>query len=169
VKGRILSQSVAKNNNIKVDEPMIDLRLSFSIEGKPHHFNTRRIIYQTFIDPQLNYDNDGLYVINIDGDGYNNCASNLKLVTKSAKQKRAIARDRVTPYLETADRSNWPKTYGGYSRRKAIVQSDLNGNFINRFESIREASRVTGIDQKAIICVAKGVYSQWNGFMWKYG
>lgn len=168
VKGIILSQSVAKNKNIKTGEPMIDLRVSLSIEGKPHYFNTRRVIYQTLIDKNLDYHKDGLYVINIDGDGYNNCSVNLQVVTKSEKQRRAIERDRVIPYLETADRSNWPKTYGGYSRRKPIAQYDLNDQLINQFESISEASRKTGIDEKAIIQVAKGIYSQWSGFRWKY-
>jgi hypothetical protein len=168
VKGRILCHSIAQNKNVKTDEPMIDLRVSLSVEGVQHYFNTRRIIYRTFIDPHLDYNKDGLYVINIDGDGYNNCSTNLTLVTKSAKQKRAIERDRVIPYLETADRSQWPKTYGGYSRRKPIAQYDLKGNLVSQFESIKEASRKTGLDEKAIIQVAKGVYSQWNGFKWRY-
>lgn len=72
------------------------------------------------------------------------------------------------PHLATADRSTWPKTYGGYSLKKAVAQYDLNGILIAEFESIREASRQTGIDAKAIIEVAKGKYSQWNGFAWKY-
>lgn len=167
VKGIILSQSVAKNKNVKTGEPMIDLRVSLSIEGTQHYFNVRRVIYHTFIKP-LNYNKDGLYVINIDGDGYNNSVTNLKLITKSAKQKRAVNRDRVIPYLKTADRSKWPKTYGGYSRRKPVAQHDLNGNLIQTFESVREASRKTGLNDKAIIQVAKGVYSQWNGFKWRY-
>ncbi|MBB6129407.1 NUMOD4 domain-containing protein [Mucilaginibacter lappiensis] len=167
VKGIVLSQSVFKNKNLKTGEPMIDLRASLSIEGKQHYFNTRRIIYHTFIK-RLNYNKDGMYVINIDGDGYNNNVTNLKLITKSAKQKRAVNRDRVIPYLKTADRSKWPKTYGGYSRRKPVAQYDLNENLIQTFESVREASRKTGMNDKAIIQVAKGVYSQWNGFKWRY-
>jgi hypothetical protein len=168
VQGRILSQSVAKNKNIMTGEPMIDLRVSLSIEGVPHYFNTRRIIYQAFIDRNLDYNKDGLYVVNKDGDGYNNCSTNLDLVTKSSKQKRAVSRNRVTPYLKTADRSQWPKTYGGYSQKKAILQYDLNDKLIREFESIREASRLTSTGDKAIIQVAKGIYKQWNGFRWRY-
>src|SRR5271170_5111053 len=66
VKGHILSQSVSKNRNIITGEPMIDLRITLSIEGKLCYFNTRRIIYQTFIDPGLDYKQTGLYVINKD-------------------------------------------------------------------------------------------------------
>ena len=139
VKGQIISQSVAKNKNIKTGEPMIDLRASMSIEGHQYYFNTRRIIYKTFIDSRLDSKQDGLYVINKDGDGYNNRPDNLQLVTHSEKQKRAIARDRVLPSsLKTADRTNWKKNY---SLCKPIEQHDLEGNFIKRCYSIRESSR----------------------------
>jgi hypothetical protein len=40
VKGQILSQSVAKNHNIKTGEPMIDLRLTLTVENSPYYFNT---------------------------------------------------------------------------------------------------------------------------------
>jgi len=92
VRGQILSQSVAKNQNLRTGEPTIDLRVTITVEGIPHYFNTRRIVYQTFIDPHLDYDRDGLYVINLDGDGYNNRPDNLGLATKSEKQLRHQAR-----------------------------------------------------------------------------
>jgi hypothetical protein len=165
VKGRILSQSVAKHRNIKTGEPSIDLRVTFTIENKPYYFNTRRIIYQTFIDPHLNYKKDGWLVINKDGNGYNNQLENLQLLNNSDKTKRAISRDRVMPFLKTADRSKWKKNY---SRSKAIDQYDRQGNFVMHYVSIKEASRQTKINEKAIIQVAKGIYRQWNGFVWKY-
>lgn len=165
VKGQILSQSVAKNRNIVTGEPMIDLRVTICIESKSHYFNTRRLIYQTFIDTHLSYEKDGFYVINIDGDGYNNKLDNIKLVTKSEKQIRAAKRGRLYPFLKTADRSGWTNNH---SKRKAVEQYDLKGNLIKRYVSIKEASRQTGIEDKAIIQVAKGLYKQWNGFVWKY-
>lgn len=168
VGGRILSQSIAENNNIKTGEPMIDLRVSLSLDGVQHYFNTRRLIYMTFVNKKINYQRDGLYVINKDGDGYNNKVKNLQLVTKSEKQKRVFTRDRQDSYLKIADRSKWPKTYGGYTRRKPIKQYTNRGKLIARYESVSEASRQTGIGEKEIIQVAKGVYSQWNGFKWRY-
>ncbi|MDP9082138.1 MAG: NUMOD1 domain-containing DNA-binding protein [Bacteroidota bacterium] len=51
---------------------------------------------------------------------------------------------------------------------KPIEQYDLKGNLINLYVSIKEASRQTRIDEKHIIQVAKGIYKQWNGFVWKY-
>lgn len=165
VKGRILSQSVARNRNIKTGEPMVDLRVTFTVDNTAYYFNTRRVVYKTFIDPHLDYGKDGLYVINLDADGYNNRPENLGLVTKSGKQLRAVSRDRVLPFLKTADRSNWKKNH---SQSKPVAQYDLEGNLINQYPSVKEASRQVHIADKAIIQVAKGMYKQWNGFVWKY-
>jgi len=144
---------------------MIDLGVTLAVESTTHYFNTRRLIYKTFIDPHLDYKENGLYVINADGDGYNNRPENLRLVTKSEKSVRAFARDRVLPsVLKTADRSNWRKNHFC----KPIAQYDLEGNLIKEYPSIKEASRQTHIEDKAIIQVAKGMYKQWNGFVWKY-
>ncbi|MDB5136877.1 MAG: hypothetical protein JWP37_3480 [Mucilaginibacter sp.] len=165
VKGQIRSQSIAKNGNLKTGEPSIDLRVTFTVENTGYYFNTRRIIYQTFIDPHLDYKHDGLYVINIDGYGYNNRPENLRLVTKSEKQLRAFERGRVLPFLETEDRTNWRKNY---STSKPIAQYDMEGNLIKQYPSVKEAARQMHLDDKAIIQVAKGMYKQWNGFVWKY-
>lgn len=167
VAGRILSQSLAKNKNIKTGEPMIDLRVSLSKDGAQYYFNTRRIVYSAFIR-EIDYEKDGLYVINKNGDGFNNAVKNLKLVTKSEKSIRAFKRDRVVEsFLKTADRSKW-KNYGGYTRRKPVKQYSLKGKLTARYESIREASRKTGCGEKEIIMVARGVYKQTKGFKWRY-
>jgi len=167
VAGRILSQSVAENRNIKTGEPMIDLRVSLSKDGVQYYFNTRRIVYTAFVK-EIDYEKDGLYVINKDGNGFNNAVKNLKLVSKSEKSVRAFVRERVVEsYLKTADRTNW-KNYGGYTRRKPVKQYSLKGKFIARYESIREAGRKTGCGEKEIIMVARGVYKQTKGFKWRY-
>jgi hypothetical protein len=167
VLGRILTQSVHENGNLKTGTPMIYLQVSLSREGQMFYLNTRRIIYATFVKP-INYEKDGKYVINIDNDGYNNRVSNLKLVTKSEKSQRIILRKRHDSFLKYADRSLWPKTYGGYSRRKPVKQYDQKGKLIAKYESIAEASRQTGCGEKEIIYVAKGIYGQTGGFKWKY-
>ena len=134
---------------------MIDLRVSLSLDGRQYYFNTRRLIYITFRNNTLNYETDGLYVINIDGDGYNNAGSNLKAVTKSEKQQRVFKRGRLDSYLKTADRSKW-KTMPGYSRRKPVKQYTLKNKLVARYISVKEAVEKTGFDEKGIIGAAKG-------------
>jgi hypothetical protein len=167
VAGRILSQSVAKNRNIKTGEPMIDLRVSLSKDGVQYYFNTRRLVFSAF-RKKIDYESDGLYVINKDGNGFNIALTNLKLVTKSEKSIRAFKRERVVEsYLKTADRSTW-KNYGGYTRRKPVKQYSLKGKLIAKYESIREACRITGCGEKEIINVARGILKQTKGFRWRY-
>jgi len=165
VKGRILSQSVHNNHNIVTGDPMVDLRVTLTIENHAYYFNTRRLIYMTFIDPHLDYRKNGMYVINIDNNGYNNRPENLRLVTKSEKQIRASKRGRLFPHLKMADRSGWQRNP---TNSKPVAQYDLNGGLIRTYLSIRQASKELKLDDKAIIQVAKGKYKQWNGFVWKY-
>lgn len=54
------------------------------------------------------------------------------------------------------------------SMSKAIVQYDLNGNFIQEFPSIREASRVLGFNMCNIKECCKGRYKQTHGYIFKY-
>lgn len=107
-------------------------------------------------------------MVNIDGDGFNNSVDNVKMISKSAKQKRSIKRDRQIPSLIYLDRTKFKKTYGGYSRQKPIGQYDKDGNLINEFPSIAEACRQTGCEDKSIINVAKGKWSHHHGFGWRY-
>ncbi|HTK19774.1 MAG TPA: NUMOD4 domain-containing protein [Mucilaginibacter sp.] len=166
VKSQILSQSVSKNQNIKTGEPTIDLRVTLTVENQSYYFNTRRLVYMTFIDPKLDYKKDKFYIINVVGDGYNNRPENLKAVTHSEKQLHAHYRGRgPVSNLKTDDRTNWKRND---NTSRPVSQYDLKGNLLSEYKSVKEAMRQTGIWDKNIIDVAKGKYKQWNGFVWKY-
>jgi hypothetical protein len=167
VAGRILSQSIARNRNIKTGEPTIDLRVSLSKDGVQYYFNTRRVVYAAFRKP-IDFEKDGMCVINKDGNGYNNTLRNLKLATTQEKSIRAFDRDRVVEsYLKIADRSSW-KNYGGQARRRAVKQYSMSRKLLATYQSIREAAEKTGCGEKEIIQVARGVYKQSKGFKWRY-
>ncbi len=166
VKGRVLSQSIARNKNSIVGDETVDLRVSLNLEGKQSYYNVRRLIYFTFKE-RINFESDGFIILNKDGDGYNCSLPNLMKVSKSAKQSRVFERGRAGNYLGTADRSTW-KTQPGHARRKAIIQMELNGKHIKRFDSITEASLQTGFGEKEIIETAKKRRKQYHGFKWKY-
>lgn len=51
---------------------------------------------------------------------------------------------------------------------KAILQMDDTMNIIQRYETISEAVRSTGINSKSIRDAAKGVQKHAGGFVWKY-
>lgn len=166
VKGRILKQSRHKNINLLGKKLMSDLRVSLARDGNMYYFNTRRLVYTTFVK-MIDYTKDRCYVINKDGNGYNNAVDNLMLVSPSEKQKRVFTRKRTISYLSYADRSQW-KTNGGTSRRKPVAQFSRQGKLMKEFVSIMEASKQTGCGEKEIIEVAKGKWKQTKGFVFKY-
>ena len=104
VKGRILKQKIVKDFNTLTEDVMISLQVALALENTTHYFNVRRLVYAAF-KKKIDFKKDGLYVINRDGDGYNNRVSNLVLVTKAEKQRRSIDSGRQDfEYLRSIDR-----------------------------------------------------------------
>lgn len=53
-------------------------------------------------------------------------------------------------------------------KSKEVAQYDRNGNFINKFESTRQAGKITGIGYRSICGVAAGKHKTAGGYIWKY-
>jgi len=51
---------------------------------------------------------------------------------------------------------------------KAVAQYDLEMNYINEYNSQKEAERKTGIHHSCISDVCRGKYKQSGGYIWKY-
>jgi len=51
---------------------------------------------------------------------------------------------------------------------KPVLQLDLEGNLINEYITIGEASRRTGIDNSLISKVCRGIFKTAGGYEWKY-
>ncbi|MBQ3414505.1 MAG: hypothetical protein IJH39_03990 [Clostridia bacterium] len=51
---------------------------------------------------------------------------------------------------------------------KQVIQYDLEGNYINTYCSLAEASRQTGIKSSGICCCLKGKVKSAGRFLWKY-
>ncbi len=166
VKGRILKQKIVKDSNRITGDNMISMQVSLALENTMHYYNVRRLVYSAF-KKRIDFKKDGLYVINKDGNGFNNHVANLVLVTKAEKQQRSIKKGRQNfEYLKTIDRSSWKKNY---SRRIAINQYNAKGKLLRKYKSIREAHEKTGFDSKGISQAAKGMYGgYWRGYKWKF-
>lgn len=52
--------------------------------------------------------------------------------------------------------------------KRAVIQYDLNNNEVNRFESIAEAARQTGVHPKGIGFVCRFTRKTAGGFIWRY-
>ena len=55
-----------------------------------------------------------------------------------------------------------------YKNRKAVLQYDLNMNYIAEFENIRQASLATKTNESTIRSCCKGKCQSAGGFIWKY-
>lgn len=56
----------------------------------------------------------------------------------------------------------------GEANCKAVLQFDINGNFIAEYYSIMEAERQTGVSGKHIPSVCNGKRKKAGGFIWKH-
>ena len=54
------------------------------------------------------------------------------------------------------------------ARSKSVVQCDMDGKFIVKFPSAREAARQTGIPHTNISNCCTGKYNQAGGYIWKF-
>ena len=51
---------------------------------------------------------------------------------------------------------------------KPIQQYTLDGQFVDRYNSVKIASKITGINYATITQAARGKYKQAGGYVWKY-
>ena len=62
------------------------------------------------------------------------------------------------------------KQYKAHKKEmKPIIQKDANGNVLNIFFSMHEATRRTGVNRNCIKRCAEGYQKLSKGFMWEYG
>jgi len=114
-----------------------------------------------------------IYRYNLDGT-LNNTYENLTTAGESINvKKQAISRacwsinqtlggylwsyDYMEPFMPNSD-----------CRKKEVIQLDLNGNFLEKYISASEASRISGISKTCISRCCRGERKQSGGFLWKY-
>lgn len=54
------------------------------------------------------------------------------------------------------------------NRKKEVLQFNLNGDLLNRFNSVADASKFSGISKTCISRVCRGERDQSGGYIWKY-
>lgn len=108
------------------------------------------------------------HIHHIDGNKQNNNVNNLELVNSSEHHKIHIAENPLM--LSGLVR------YNKYDKTKAIMQFDLDGNYIKTYLNGVEASKETGICRRNILQVANkepynkngNVRKQAGGFIWRF-
>ncbi|KXL53383.1 NUMOD4 motif protein [Anaerotignum neopropionicum] len=123
-------------------------------DNKSYMRYVHRLVAQAFI-PNLE---DKSTVNHKDFNRSNNCVDNLEWATYSENNGYS---DRLERQGKTFRKTN--------PFNKPINQYDLDGNYIQQFQSIREAERVVNDGTGSnIYRVCKGQYKQSLGYIWKY-
>lgn len=141
IKNRILKEIINK-----VGYSVVCLRK----DGSGKFLLVHRLVVESFISPINELEVDHINTIRKD-----NRVSNLRLVTHLENCYNSITRRSVL------------KANNNKSKPVAQIEK-LTGKLINKFISVREASRQTGIHQYCITntCRGKQLYS--GGYRWKY-
>ena len=150
-KGKILRSNSNWNNYLQVH---------LSKYGKSKMITIHRLVAQTFIPnpknlPQINHK---------DGNKLNNCIDNLEWCTAKENVNHSWKLGLSKPY----QRSKGKLTNYSKSLCKKVEQYDLQGNLLNVYNSLSEASRKTNCFASDICSCCKGKQKTSHNFIWKY-
>lgn len=138
--GNIINPSIKKVGN------KISVVISLQNGSNRKRILLPQLVAKTFLDGNGS-------VIHKDGDKLNNKLSNLEYTDNPSKYSNKFF-----------DRPSGEDAHDSFK----INQYDLNGNLINTYGSIGEASRETGIPTTNISKVAKGKRNTAGGYIWEY-
>ena len=120
--------------------------------GKPEYLRVHRLVAINFIEKI-----EGKDVINHkDGNKINNNVNNLEWVTIQENKDHAIRTG-----LENFNGKNNPKA-------KSIIQYDKKGNYIAKYETLRDAMKITKINETNISMVCNKRRKTAGGYVWKF-
>ena len=126
--------------------------VNLSKKGKSKVFNVHRLVAIHFIKNPNNLEQ----VNHKDENKLNNCVSNLEWCTLQQNHNYGTRNTRTG----ISQRNN--------SRSKAVLQYDLNMNFIQEFPSVSEIQRQFMFNHNNIIRCCNGKYTQAYGYIWKF-
>lgn len=116
-------------------------------------FLVHRLVAEAFIPNPNNYPQ----INHIDGNKQNNKIDNLEWCTNSENIKHAY-KNKLIKIKKGAEVHNHRK----------VNQYDLNGNLVNQWTCINDASRKINKAPSGIIFCCQGRYKTAYGFIWKY-
>ncbi|MDK6295492.1 hypothetical protein QP103_03800 [Gardnerella swidsinskii] len=98
-----------------------------------------------------------------------------QLITRRNNAIKALIKQRERKTQESKARRKLEKSTCAQSEKatknkagRSVFQMDDEGNIIERFETIADAVRKTGVNSKSIRDAAKGVQRHAGGYVWKF-
>lgn len=143
---RSLNYNHTKIRKLYIDENGYK-KITLSKNCKLKTLKVHRLVAQAFISNHNNYTE----VNHIDENPSNNCVENLEWCTRSYNVNYGKRTDKQKKYL-----------------CKSINQYSKDGEFIKRWDCIRDIERELGYSHQNISMCANGKYKSSHGFIWRY-
>lgn len=163
--GRIRTETRLTPRNILITQKIKELedggngylKVKLSLGGVKYGFWVHRIVASHFIANP----NQKKEVNHIDSNPKNNHVSNLEWVTPSENMKHLVRMGRSNIHrISKISQAN---------RRRKIIQMDVSGNVIRRWDSVTEAAKEYGTTTGDICSALNGRQKTSRGFKWQYG
>lgn len=142
----------------KIMSPYLDHngyeRICLSMHGTCKHCRIHQLVARAFIPNPYNYPQ----INHIDEDKTNNCVSNLEWCTQTYNNKYGTRGKRIGI-----------TNHNSKGAKRSVLQYDLDGNFIQRWKSMQDASdTLIGVSVSKICACCRGNRPHHRGFIWKY-
>lgn len=140
---------ISKRNN-KPLKPYISKSGYYTVDLYLDDKRVKQMVHRLVALKYIHCDNQLKNTVNHkDGNKLNNKVSNLEWLTQAENNRHAM---NVLGY-----------SYG----RLPVIQKDLDGNVINTYSSIKEASEATGIEYSSLAYCVRGKYKISGGYQWE--
>lgn len=123
-------------------EPVRGAYVSLSKEGKVTTYRVADLVALEWVKNPWRKP----YVVHKDGDVTNNDARNLEWSEVDDRKNRALIR----------------------KDRRKVLQLDMMGGLVAKYDSVSDASLVTGVDKGSISRCCRGSYESSGGFKWQF-
>lgn len=125
-------------------------------DGIVKDFKVHRIVGAAFVE---GFSRERKEIDHIDGNPRNNHISNLRWVTHSENLSNPLTKAKLRPYKIGVTPTN----------AKAVIMYDLQGNFIRKFNSARQANLyVNGKDTDCVNACCRGQKKSYCGYTFKF-